>query len=203
MLDDWRRLWIISNFAVEQASLSPFNLILMTRLKYIIIAVATLVVSILPVRAASPYRGEKTMGLYGGYVSRNESASAGIFFQYRFARSFRIAPSAGYEFRHNGQDAVTIDLDFHTPFAIGGNDAVNIYPLAGVGYSKISVSGGDDLKRESRNSARQRSDRLGINLGGGVEYFASPTLRLAFEAKWRGRTDYSTGLFSLSIGYRF
>ncbi len=175
----------------------------MTRLNTLILAIAMLFVSVIPLQAASPYRGQKTMGLYGGYMSRNESASAGIFFQYRFARSFRIAPSAGYDFRHNGQDAFSIDLDFHTPFSFGSNDAFSFYPIAGIGYSKICIDRVDNILARASVENRQRYDRLGVNLGGGVEYMVSPTLRLAFEAKWRERTDYSSGLFAVSIGYRF
>ncbi len=71
-----------------------------------------------------------------------------------------------------------------------------------MGYSSFNRRDIDHPERSSTDS-RHRYDRLGINLGGGLEYFASPTLRLALEGKWRGRTDYSTGIIALSIGYRF
>lgn len=175
----------------------------MTRIKTIIMsALVAAMASTIPASAASPYRGEKSMGIYAGYATRNESATAGIYFQYRFARCFRIAPSAGYDFRHKGEDVMTIDLDFHTPFALNQAGSVNIYPIAGVGYSSFNRRDIDHPERSSTDS-RHRYDRLGINLGGGLEYFASPTLRLALEGKWRGRTDYSTGIIALSIGYRF
>lgn len=175
----------------------------MTRFKSVIIALLAAIALVAPADASSPYRGQKSMGLFGGYTTRNESADAGIFFQYRFAKSFRIAPSAGYDFRNRGEDAFTINLDFHMPFALNQEETVNFYPLAGVGYSVFSRKESESLLREAATDNRHRTDRFGTNLGGGIEYFASSTLRLAFEAQWRWRTDYSTGLFNVSIGYRF
>lgn len=173
----------------------------MVRLRYAVVAIVGLLAYV-TAYGSSPYRGQKSVGVYAGYVTRNESAAAGIYFQYRFARCFRIAPSAGYIFRHRGEDAFAIDLDFHAPFAVGGGDRVNIYPVAGIGYSGIGIKG-EGADPRAAVDTRHRVDRIGINLGAGIECFASPTLRLALEGKWRGRSDYPTGIFTMSIGYRF
>ncbi len=54
----------------------------MTRIKTIIMsALVAAMASTIPASAASPYRGEKSMGIYAGYATRNESATAGIYFQ--------------------------------------------------------------------------------------------------------------------------
>ena len=174
----------------------------MTGFKSILILFIIVITAALPSVAADSYRGEKTMGIYGGYTTRNSSATAGIFFQYRFGKYLRIAPSAGYDFRNEGEDAFNIDLDIHVPVALNSRGSVNIYPIAGLGYANISRREDSRIARSSSDS-RQSFDRFGVNLGGGLEYFASPTLRLALEGKWRGRHDYPTGIFSVSIGYRF
>lgn len=142
------------------------------------------------------------MGLYGGYTTRNESAVAGLYFQYRFAKYFLLAPQADYAFRNKGEDAFTIDLNAHIPVALNATETVNFYPLAGVGYSVINRRRDDVLLRTTADN-RHRTDRFGLNVGGGLEYFATPTLRLAAEARWRWRTDYSTAIISVAIGYRF
>lgn len=78
--------------------------------------VALLVASVMPVFAQ---RGEKTFGIRGSYVSRNTSASAGLYMTYRFSGLFRLAPSADYVFRHDGSDAFSVNLDTHYTFNLG------------------------------------------------------------------------------------
>lgn len=174
----------------------------MTRFKHIILAAIAAVVSVMPAGASSPYHGQKCMGIIAGYTTRNESATAGIIFTYRFSEHLRIAPSAGYDFRHQGKDAFSINLDFHMPLALNSAGTVNFYPLAGIGYTSFGNKY-DAVNFEKSSDDRRRVDRIGFNLGGGIEYFASPTLRLAFEPKWRWRSDYASGVFNVSIGYVF
>lgn len=152
--------------------------------------------------ASDTYRGQKSMGLYGGFSTRNESGLAGIGFTYRFARCFTLAPSVDYTFRHKGEDNFNIDLNAHIPISVSSGDRVNIYPLAGVGYTSVSIRNRDHLLRTT-NDNRHRADRFGLNIGGGVEWMATTSLRLALEGKWRWRSDYSTAPFTLGISYMF
>lgn len=149
-----------------------------------------------------PSKNVKTFGIYGGYTSRNESALAGVNFTYRFSRYVRIAPSADYTFRHHGDDAFDISLNYHAPFAVDATGRFNIYPVAGVGYSEWNRNYVDMTVRNNTD-VRKRTDRFGINLGGGIEYFATPTMRISAEAIWRARKDFSSGIFTLSLGYVF
>ena len=88
----------------------------MKSLRHIVMAVLMAIVA-LPV-AAEGVRGEKTLSLETGYADYNHSALAGVEFTYRFGTRFRLAPSVDYVFRHNGLDALTINLNAHIPFAV-------------------------------------------------------------------------------------
>lgn len=164
--------------------------------------VVLLVATVLPSFAGGTLRGRKSMGIYGGYATRSESGVAGIYFNYRFSQCFMLAPSADYVFRHIDEDGFNIDLNAFVPFAVNSAQTVSLYPIGGVGYSAINRRSGDSLMLTTADS-RHRVDRFGLNVGTGAEWLVSPTLRLAFEGKWRWRTDYSSGLFTLSIGYVF
>ncbi|MCM1028952.1 MAG: porin family protein [Pseudoflavonifractor sp.] len=147
-------------------------------------------------------RGQKSMGLYGGYSTRAESGVAGLYFNYRFSQCFRLSPSADYTFRNRGEDAFNINLDAQVPLALDVAGRINFYPLAGVGYSVFNRKEKEMMLRKTTDNSH-RTDRFGLNVGAGLEYFVSPTLRLALEGKWRWRTDFSTGIFNITIGYRF
>lgn len=177
----------------------------MKRFEKLMRSAATIIILLaaaIPCTAGDSYRGRKSMGIYGGYATGSESAVAGIYFNYRFARSFILAPSADYVFRHSDEDGFNIDLNALVPFAVNSAGTVSLYPIGGIGYSAFNDRHSDILLRTTDDS-RHRTDRFGLNVGGGAEWLVSPTLRLSFEGKWRWRTDYSTGLLTLSIGYMF
>lgn len=179
----------------------------MTRFKLtsaLILALISIIYSVAPAAARSPYKGQKSIGLYGGYSARTEAPAAGLYFQYRFTRALRIAPSVDYVFRSENQDSYNFDFNIHTPLRLNAAETANFYPIAGVGYSAIyhRCNDSDPTVYDATDSSH-RYDRLGLNLGGGLEYFVNSTLRIAIEGKWRWRKDYSTGLFTVAIGYRF
>ncbi|MBO4955223.1 MAG: outer membrane beta-barrel protein [Muribaculaceae bacterium] len=167
----------------------------------------TLIVSILSLiaiaaPAANAQHGEKSVGLRAGYTTRNNTASAGLYFSYRFTEHFRIAPKIDYAFRHNKTDAFSFNFDTEYPIALNTVNTVNFYPIAGLNYSTYSTHTSVADSDES-DDASVRESHFGLNLGAGVEYFATPTLRLSFESKCQLVKKYTGGWFTISIGYRF
>ncbi|MDE6460461.1 MAG: porin family protein [Paramuribaculum sp.] len=144
-------------------------------------------------------RGEKSIGLRGGYTTSNKSAVAGLYFQYAFSSKFRLAPDIMYTFRNNGTDAYSINMNAQIPFSLKDNRFA-LYPLAGINYTSWNKLKED---YEGHDDAKSRFDRLGLNIGGGIEYYVKPTLKLSFEAKYRALKDYGSGVFTMSIGYVF
>lgn len=143
--------------------------------------------------------GEKTVGLRAGYNTRAEAPAAGIFFQYHFSNHFGIAPNVDYYFRHNGTDALSLNANAHFPFALTPTNRASFYPLAGLNYTSWNYHHDDKVN----DDVTTRVSRLGLNAGAGFEFRATPTLKLSVEAKATFIKQYSSGTFSVSIGYIF
>jgi len=150
---------------------------------------------------AQVVKGEKSVGPKLGYVSKNESSSVGLFFQYAFSEHFRIAPEVGYTFRHKDMDAFMFDINAHIPFGFTG-EQVAFYPLAGLNYSSWNAH----FSREDFDKiddVSTRTSRFGLNLGAGFELRCSQTLKLTIEAKYCLIKDYSSAMVSAGISFVF
>ncbi len=147
-------------------------------------------------------KGEKTFGVKTGYISRNESILAGIYFQYTFNEHFRIAPDAEIAFRHKDRDAIMIDLDCHFPFAFTDGGKVSLYPLAGINFSSWNRHLPPAIS-EIDKDVTTRSRYFGLNCGAGIDLKCSPTLKLSFEARYSLVKANSNAQISLGIGYTF
>lgn len=164
-----------------------------------ILLVPVLLSALLPAMAAEPpCGGNMSLGLRGGYVSRNQSGSAGLYFQYRFTNHFRLAPSVDYLFRHKDKDGLALNLDAQMPYSVSSR-GVTLYPLAGLNFTSWSFY---DTMSDT-NDVTTRKSRFGVNLGAGVEMCLTPTFKLGLEGKWTGIKGYSTAQVTVSIGYVF
>lgn len=168
-----------------------------------IIAIVALALCLIMPLAASAQRGEKVFGVQTGYTSTNNSAIAGMFFQYSFSDHFRVSPEMGCVLRHENLDAFTADLNFHFPLSLhhAGDFSTQIYPLVGADLSSWThhyvVDDGKD------KDVSTRSTKFGVNLGGGFQFLPSSTLKLKIEAKYTLMQTYSTFVASIGIGYVF
>ncbi|MEF9923887.1 MAG: outer membrane beta-barrel protein [Muribaculaceae bacterium] len=162
----------------------------MKKIILILIAIFTLIPS-----TTFAQRGERTMGLMGGYNTRNQSGIAGIYFQYRFSKYFRLAPDFQYAFQHHNLSSFEFNGNAHFPLKL--TTQINFYPLVGITYQSWRQSGIGDAK------GTETSKRFGGNFGGGFEYMATPTLKLLVEGKYSLIKSYSSGGITLGIGYLF
>lgn len=147
---------------------------------------------------AQTVRGEKTFGLRAGFVTRNTSASAGLAFTYSFSSHVRIAPTADIYFRHNNLDALAISVDMHFPVAMSSK--ATFYPLAGAAYTSwgrhnIDVSGMKDVTSHTNG--------LGLNLGAGVDFRTSESVRISLEARYTLMQHLPTAVVAVGFGYVF
>ena len=151
---------------------------------------------------ASAQKGEKTFGVKTGFISRNTSALAGLYFQYSFSDHFRLAPDAEVAFRHKDRDAFIFDIDCHFPFSFAQGGKTALYPLAGITYASWNRHQSKE-ETDADNDVSTRKSSLGMNLGAGFELKASPTLKLALEARYSLVKANSSLQLALSIGYIF
>lgn len=161
------------------------------------------VAMIMPVAAEGQSRkGQKSVGLRGGYVTRNESAAAGLYFQYSFSDWFRLSPNIDYVFRNNNQDAFSFNFNAQFPLSVAHSEKCYIYPLAGLSYVAWSRHH-DDPDLDNNDDVTTRDSRFGLNAGAGVEYFVTPTLKLGLEGRFQLVKHHNSGYFTLGIGYVF
>lgn len=144
--------------------------------------------------AAQVERSQKSVGLRAGYVTRNRSAIAGLGLTYALSSRVRLAPAVGYVFRHREQDGFLFNLDCQYVVPVAQRAA--LYPLAGAVFSSWN-------RHEPSDDTSQRTTRLGVDLGAGIEYHATPALRLSAEARFDWVRHYDTGVFTVGISYLF
>ena len=160
------------------------------------------IASALPLDAVT--RGEKNIGITGGYNTRNTSASAGVFFQYNVSKIVRIAPDITYIFRHDHRDGLALNLDVQIPLSLAASTRWNIYPLAGINYTSWNMHP-RQLSSQDHGSddVTTRSNRLGINVGAGLDFNVTPTMKLFLQGRFTSVRHYSYGGISVGIGYSF
>lgn len=170
-------------------------------LKKTLLILAAILAFLPALTARGADKGEKTFGLHTGYMSRNKSADAGLFFQYTFSERFRLQPSVDVVFRHRDRDAFMINLNAQTPFDLG-TDNIDLYPYAGLNYSSWNYHYPKGFESFS-DDVSTRTNRFGLNLGAGFGIKVTPTLRLSLEAGYTFVKRNSSTSVLAGIGYCF
>ena len=161
-------------------------------------------------------KGEKAFGLRTGYVSRNNSADLGLFFQYTFSKWIRIQPGADIVFRHNNKSAFTADLNVHVPVGFE-DDNFTLYPLAGLNFSSWNRSFpriAPDLNPDEEQPGEfpeitdlgetsKRTNRFGFNLGAGFDMKINSKLRFSIEVEYTFVVSHSGVRALAGINYIF
>lgn len=192
----------IRNFALRLRPFLTFTPDMKTPRNLILAALTGLAVLTggTPVNAAGH---EKTFGVQAGYISRNQSAEAGLFFQYSVSRHFRPAMDATIAFRKQNRDALLVDLNAQMPFVTG--DRFEVYPLAGINFSAWSLHLPAEAKADGdgNSESTNRTSRFGLNAGVGAGLRVTNTLKLKLEAIYTANKSNNAARVSIGIGYTF
>ena len=140
-------------------------------------------------QTAEAQRGEKSLGIMGGFSTYNNGGYVGVDFQYTIVNHVRIAPDIGYSFRNDGKSAFLLDVDVHFPFRIAKGFAV--YPLVGFTFNNWSYQGGGN------------ASRAGANFGGGFDFYLTSNLKLTLQGKYPAMNETGGGFIGKGIGYVF
>lgn len=153
---------------------------------------ALAVAAVLPASAS-----EKTVGLLGGVSTDLPAPLAGVFFGLEPLPHLRITPSVSYQFEQKHTDAFRLAIDVQSPWSVAGT-RFRVYPLAGVSVSRFNVD-------RNTESGSHHIDRIGFNVGGGLEWKPSKLLGLKIfvEGKYAYSRRFDTGLVTAGIGYAF
>lgn len=147
-------------------------------------------------------KGQTSVGLRGGFTSRNTTGTAGLYLSYQFTEHFRLAPKVDYAFRHNKIDAFSFNADAESPFAIDPESKWFVYTILGLNYSTFSTHF-QVTENDISDDSSERTNHFGLNIGAGLEYHPTATLRLAFESKCTLVKQNTGAWLTLSIGYLF
>lgn len=162
------------------------------RIKFYV-AAAIMGISALIVPTASAIgKGEKSVGINGGFASYNESGYLTASFQYAWADHFRLAPEIGFVFPNNHNTGFVLDADIQFPFRIA--KGFGIYPLAGLAFNNWShktPSGSDNISR------------FGLNIGAGCDIYLTNSFKLTIEAKYSMMQNTSGVFAGLGFNYLF
>ena len=147
---------------------------------------------------AAVRRGQKSFGPSVGFVSRNRSAVASLNFEYAFSRHVRIAPEVGVIFRNRDLDGfnVAVNVQFPIGFAAGRRA---VYPLVGANVTSWGLHG----KAEDDKDVTSHSNQFGLNMGAGLEYDCTSSLRLRLEGSYSLMHHYPTAFATIGIAYVF
>lgn len=135
-------------------------------------------------------KGNTSAGFTLGHAVDTENTIAGLDFRYNVTDELRLAPSISHYFKNNHLSAWAIDVNAHYVFAL--NDLFGFYPLGGVGLTFW------DSKWSSSNV-----NRLGLNVGLGVELYATKEVTVGLEMKYYITSRFDQAVAGLRVGYNF
>lgn len=138
---------------------------------------------------ACAQKGEKTLGIAGGFASYNTGGFAEVYFQYSFTDHVRIAPEVGYIFRNEGKSGFAGSIDMHFPFRVARG--FKLYPLAGITFNNWGYKNGDSASRG------------GLDFGGGLDLYFTSQLKMTVQGKYSFMKDTGGAFASIGLGYVF
>ena len=141
--------------------------------------------------------------LYGTDVS---NLGIGVRARYDINEQFRLDGNFNYYFKKNNLEFWDLNANLHYLFNI--TDKFTAYPLGGLGYVNTKVTytsyeGIDKYGKPITAEVSTSDGRLGVNLGGGVDFALTDDLYLNGEVKYQIVSGYNQAVMSAGIVYKF
>ncbi|NDV66398.1 outer membrane protein [Bacteroides sp. 224] len=170
---------------------------------------------------AMAQKGEMAGGILLNYGTEIESLGIGAKFQYGITDAIRIEPSFDYYFGKNDFNMFDFNANVHYLFNVAPK--INIYPLAGLGYTSwktvdfdfdfgyddddfdlwTRANYDDDDDYDEYDSGSSRSGKIAINLGAGAEYQLTNKLKINAELKYQIISNFNQLVFGVGLAYKF
>lgn len=148
---------------------------------------------ILVAGAAFAQKGVTSIGARLGYGADFEKFSIGAQVRHGFTNELRGAASFDYYFTDKGITVWDINADLHYLFPL--DSKFTVYPLVGLSYLHAKVDLG--------NNGSASDGKLGLNLGGGIDYNFASNLALTGELKYQFVSGHGQLVPSIGIAYKF
>ena len=179
--------------------------------------------------SAFAQEGRMAAGLNIGVAPSLESGMSvtnfglGLKFQYNITDPIRVEADVDYWFKSKEISVFDISANVHYLFNV--TDKFKIYPLIGIGYANIHVSGPsfdmpeidipnipgvdlsdlEDMYKDLEDMADTSSNasRFLFNLGVGADYDITDNLTANFEIKYQYLKDFNRMPISIGVAYKF
>ena len=92
-----------------------------------------------------------------------------------------------YHFKKGDVDLLDLNLNLHYIFPMASN--IRLYPLAGLTYERWDFG--------------KVENRLGVNIGSGVEFDIADNWMTNIELKYKLIKDFDQAVFTVGIAYMF
>ena len=151
--------------------------------------------TLLTIFATTSYAQKFLVG--GGLVYGTEVDKGGIDIRgdIRFNENWAVVPNFNFFFPTSNDSYKSgftgFNIDGHYLFGIGSG--ANVYPLFGLNF-------GHSKYKNKINDTKSSNTEIGINLGGGIEYFFSSKIAGFFEVKYI-ISDYDQGVLGFGVLY--
>ncbi len=142
-------------------------------------------------------RGRSSVGLNLGYGFDTENPIIGIDYRYALTNAIRINPGLSHYIKKDGLKAWAIDLNAH--YVVRLSDMFRFYPLAGVDLSFWD----QELIKEPRVEDSESKTRVGLNLGLGLEMYATERILVGLEFKYQIISKVDQAILGIRAGYVF
>ena len=140
--------------------------------------------------AAQAQKGVKGVGVNLLYGTEIDRVGIGGKFQYGFTDPIRGEASLNYFFENDEHyKALEANLNVHYLFDVAKD--LKVYPLAGLVLAHWKQEGW------------KADNKLGVNLGGGVELNLAETWAINFEAKYVLIDRFDQAVLSIGATYKF
>lgn len=125
--------------------------------------------------AAAQSTGKSAVGIRGTYG--NEFYwGIGANYRYGLGPNMRVEGTFDYFLKHEHVSMAQIGLNLH--YVVPVTDVVGVYPLAGISYNRVTAH-----FRDLKMGENVGIEKVGVNVGGGIEFAVAPQLLLHVEAK--------------------
>ncbi|MGP1590982.1 MAG: outer membrane protein [Prevotella sp.] len=125
----------------------------------------------------STFASAQELGVQGLYRTDSGHFGLGVQGRYNFTKEIRGAASFNYYFQTNNVSSWELNANAQYLFPVG--NGFTLYPLAGLTYLHTTAHV-DNLVTGANNVS---SGKLGVNLGGGVDYQLNDKVKLNAEPR--------------------
>lgn len=132
------------------------------------------------------------LGAKFNYSNEDPSLGFGVLGRYNINKHFR--PELSLNFYPESHDHTVWDASANLHYIFHITDRFKLYPLGGLSL----VSHDDDALLGSRTETK-----MGVNLGGGLQFNITRNLHLNAETHYQFVVDYTRAISSISLSYVF